>query len=98
LTLPFCIVFLLSHSRCQRRRGNTIGTFGANVVARATNQILEGVRSGEVQGDCVGKAAPADGQNPFCLSSKPEKYGASMAVAYHLGACKPSCAQRYDSV
>jgi hypothetical protein len=38
-------------------------------VARATNQILGEVRSGEVQGDFVGKAAPADGQNSFATSA-----------------------------
>jgi hypothetical protein len=69
-----------------------------NAVARATNQILEGVRSGEVQGDFVGKAAPADGQNPFCLISKPEKYGATMAVAHRLRTRKTPRAQRYDGV
>jgi hypothetical protein len=66
-------------------------------VARATNQILEGVRR-EVQGDFVGKAAPADGQNPFCFISKPEKYGATMAVAYGIAMRKPPLAQRYDGV
>jgi hypothetical protein len=67
-------------------------------VARATNQILEGVRSGEVQGDFVGKAAPAEGQNPFCFISKPEKYGATMTVAYRIVTRKPPRAQRYDDV
>ncbi|HEY1979162.1 MAG TPA: hypothetical protein VGH13_03675 [Xanthobacteraceae bacterium] len=67
-------------------------------MARATNQILEGVRSGEVQGDFVGKAAPADGQNPFCFISKPEKYGATMAVAYRIAMREPPLARRYDGV
>jgi hypothetical protein len=37
------------------------------------------VRSGEVRGDRVGKAAPAGRPKSECIDSKQEKYGASMA-------------------
>jgi hypothetical protein len=41
------------------------------------------VRSGEVRGDLVGKAAPAGWPKSDCIISKQEKYGASMAALEH---------------
>jgi hypothetical protein len=41
------------------------------------------VRSGEVRGDRVGKAAPAGRPKSDCAHNKPEKYGASMAALEH---------------
>jgi hypothetical protein len=50
---------------------------------RATSRILGEVRSGEVQGDLVGKAAPAGRPKSDCITSKQEKCGASMAALEH---------------
>jgi hypothetical protein len=52
-------------------------------AVRATSQILGKVRSGEVQGDLVGKAAPAGRPKSDCAYNKQEKYGASMAALEH---------------
>src|SRR4029077_11888009 len=60
-------------------------------AVRATSQILGGkVRSGEVRGDRVGKAAPAGRPKSDCAYNKPQKYGASMAaLEHHLEEWRP---------
>src|ERR1700752_4952479 len=83
LTVPFCIVCLLSHSRCQRRHGRRRCTSRAFLQYAPQSRFWGKVRSGEVQGDLVGKAAPAGRPKSDCNDNKQEKYGASMAGLEH---------------
>jgi len=80
LTVPFCIACLLSPDVCEDAESPPLLP-RAKAAIGATSQILGKIpKRDEVRNDHVAATAPAGWPKSDCTISKPDKYGASMAV------------------